>query len=49
VGAEVAKGDGELFEEKMRQLVTMLRDQMAESRRLDSEIEMKLVELGYEH
>jgi len=47
VGAEAAGGDGEPFEEKMKHLVTTLREQQVEARRLDSAINEALSELGY--
>ncbi len=46
VGAEAQEDDGEPFEEKMRRLVTRLREQQAEARRLDEAIWKNLKELG---
>src|SRR5207245_3617465 len=42
VGAEAQEDDGEPFEEKMRRLAAMLREQMAEARTLDAAIEANL-------
>ena len=39
--------DGEPFEEKMQRLTAMLREQMAEGRKLDALIEANLKEFGY--
>ena len=47
VGAEAQEADGELFEEKMRRLVTTLREQQAEAAKLDAAIAANLKELGY--
>lgn len=47
VGAEAVEDDGEPFEEKMSRLVSKLREQQAESARLDAEITRILKELGY--
>jgi type I restriction enzyme M protein len=47
VGAEAQEDDGEPFEEKMRQLVATLREQQAETAKLDAAIAAKLSELGY--
>jgi type I restriction enzyme M protein len=47
VGAEAQEDDGELFDEKIRRLTTMLSEQIAEARRLDAAIEANLKELGY--
>jgi type I restriction enzyme M protein len=47
VGAELRDDDDEPFEEKMRRLTAQLRDQMAEARRLEDEIQRNLQELGY--
>jgi hypothetical protein len=46
VGAGAQEDDGELFEEKMRRLVTRLREQQAEARRLDEAIWKNLKGLG---
>jgi type I restriction enzyme M protein len=47
VGAEEVEGDGEPFEEKMERLVTALRAQQAEGRRLDALIGQALGGLGW--
>ncbi len=47
VGAEAIEDDGEPFEEKMRRLATMLREQQAEAAKLDAAISANLKELGY--
>jgi len=47
VGAEAAEEDGEPFEEKMKRLTAILREQMAEGRKLDTIIKANLEELGY--
>jgi type I restriction enzyme M protein len=47
VGAEVQADDGEPFEEKMKRLVATLREQQAESARLDAMIAANFKELGY--
>ena len=47
VGAGAQADDGEPFEEKMRRLVAMLREQEAEAARLDAAIAANLKELGY--
>jgi type I restriction enzyme M protein len=47
VGAEAAEDDFELFEEKMKRLATTLREQQAESGKLDAAIASNLKELGY--
>jgi type I restriction enzyme M protein len=47
VGAEAAKDDGELFEEKMKRLTATLREQQAEAAKLDAAIAANLKELGY--
>jgi type I restriction enzyme M protein len=47
VGAEVREDDGQLFEEKMRLLVTALRQQQNEASKLDAAITANLKELGY--
>ena len=46
VGAEAAEDDGEPFEEKMRWLVTALREQQAEAAKLDNQIWDGLTSLG---
>ncbi|ACL26149.1 N-6 DNA methylase [Chloroflexus aggregans DSM 9485] len=48
VGAEAVEDDGEPFDEKMKRLVTQLREQQAEARRLDEAIWKNLRELGYD-
>jgi type I restriction enzyme M protein len=47
VGAEAQEDDGEPFEEKMKRLTDVLRDQQAEAIRLDAAITANLKELGY--
>ncbi|HSH03342.1 MAG TPA: class I SAM-dependent DNA methyltransferase [Anaerolineae bacterium] len=47
VGIPEEEDDGEPFEEKMERLVEELREQMAEGRRLEAEIEKNLEGLGY--
>jgi type I restriction enzyme M protein len=47
VGAEAAEDDGEPFEEKMKRLAATLREQQAESKKLDAAIAANLKELGY--
>ncbi len=47
VGAEVAEEDDEPFDEKMKRYTQQLREQMAEGRKLDSEIEANMKELGF--
>lgn len=47
VGAEEVEDDGEPFEEKMERLVSALREQQAEGRRLDGLIGQALGGLGY--
>ncbi len=47
VGAEAVEDDGEPFEEKMKRLTAMLRDQQAEALTLDAAITANLKELGY--
>jgi type I restriction enzyme M protein len=47
VGAADIEDDGEAFDEKMGRLVTQLRDQQAEGRRLDTEIATALQGLGW--
>ncbi len=47
VGSEAAEDDGEPFEEKMRRLAALLREQQAEGARLDAEIAANLRLLGY--
>ena len=47
VGAEPQEDDGEPFEEKMARLSAQWREQQAEARRLDAEIEANLARLGF--
>ena len=47
VGAEVQEDDCEPFEDKMKRLVTQLREQQAEAAGLDEAIAGNLRELGY--
>jgi type I restriction enzyme M protein len=47
VGAEAQEDDGEPFEDKMKRLATMLREQQAEAAKLDAVIAANLKELGY--
>lgn len=47
VGAEEVEDDGEPFEEKMKRLASVLRDQTAEASKLDTAIAANLEELGY--
>ena len=47
VGVEAVADDGEPFEEKMARLTSVWRDQSAEARRLDEEIEKNLAGLGF--
>jgi type I restriction enzyme M protein len=47
VGAEAAAEDAEPFEEKMKGLAAMLREQQAEAARLDKAIAANLKELGF--
>lgn len=46
VGAGAVEDDGEVFEEKFERLMITLRDQFAEGRRLEAEIEARLGALG---
>lgn len=46
VGAGAVEDDGEVFEEKFERLMVTLRDQFAEGRRLEAEIEARLGALG---
>ena len=48
VGAEPQPDDGEPFDQKMTRLAAQWRDQQAEARRLDAEIEANLTRLGFE-
>ncbi len=47
VGVEAVEDDGEPFEEKMTRLTSVWREQSAEARRLDEEIEKNLASLGF--
>ena len=47
VGAPPQEDDGEPFEEKMARLSAQWREQQAEARRLDAEIEANLARLGF--
>ena len=47
VGVEAQQDDGEPFEEKMQRLVSQLREQQAEARRLDTAIAANLTYIGY--
>ena len=47
VGAEAQEDDGEPFEDKMKRLTKKLKEQFAESARLDQAIRENLAILGY--
>jgi type I restriction enzyme M protein len=47
VGAAEVEDDGEPFDEKMKRLAAELREQFAESGRLEEEIKANLESLGY--
>lgn len=47
VGAEAAEADDEPFEERMKRLVAQLKEQQAEGKKLDREIEQNLTRLGF--
>jgi type I restriction enzyme M protein len=47
VGAEEVEDDGEPFDDKMKRLTALLREQQAEAKRLDDAIAANLRELGY--
>ncbi|MGH8228585.1 MAG: N-6 DNA methylase, partial [Steroidobacteraceae bacterium] len=47
VGAEAQEDDGEPFEEKMKRLTALLREQQAEAAKLDAAISANLKELGH--
>lgn len=47
VGSAEQEGDGEPFEEKMRRLSALWREQREEGARLDALIEANLKELGF--
>ena len=47
VGAEAQKDDGEPFEDKMKQLVSELRELRVEAAKLDAAIEVNLERLGF--
>lgn len=48
VGAEAAEDDGELFADKMARLTAQLKNQFAESERLEAQIKLNLKGLGYD-
>ena len=48
VGAEAVEDDGELFEEKMKRLAAMLREQQKEAAKLDTAIAANLKALGFD-
>jgi type I restriction enzyme M protein len=48
VGAAAEEEDGEAFAEKMERLTAQLKEQFAESRKLEEQIKKNLVGLGYE-
>jgi type I restriction enzyme M protein len=47
VGAEAQEDDGEAFDNKMKRLTAMLREEQAEAAKLDAAITANLKELGY--
>ena len=47
VGTEVVENDGEPFQDKMKRLTTMFREQQKEAAKLDASITTNLKELGY--
>ncbi len=47
VGAEAQEEEGEPFEEKVKRLAAMLREEQAEAAKLDTAITANLKELGY--
>lgn len=47
MGAEEQEDDGEPFAEKMARLTSTLKEQFAESSRLEAEIKKNLAGLGY--
>jgi len=47
VGAEMQEDDGEPFNEKMKRLVTQLREQQGESAEFHKAVAANLKELGY--
>ena len=47
VGAEAQENDGEPFEEKMKRLVTQLREQQEEAAKIDVAIVANMKDLGY--
>ena len=47
VGTEAQEDDGEPFEEKMKRLTAMLREQQTEAGKLDAAIAESLRDLGY--
>ncbi len=48
VGAEAQEDDGEPFEEKMKRLIAVLREQQAQAAKHDAAIAANLKELGYD-
>jgi len=48
VGAEAQEDDGEPFEDKMKRLTKKLKEQFAESARLDQVIRENLAIVGYD-
>ena len=48
VGAEAQEVDGEPFEEKMQWLVAQLKEQFAQSRKLEAVIQSNLRNLNYD-
>jgi len=48
VGAEIGEEDDEPFEEKIKRLVTQLREQTVKARKLDEAIARNMKELGYD-
>ena len=47
VGPEAAEDDGKPFDEKMKRLAAMLREQQAEGAKVDTVIAANLKEIGY--
>ncbi len=47
MGAEAQEDDGDAFEDKMKRLATKLKEEFAESARLDAAIRQNLAGLGY--
>ena len=48
VGAADIEDDGELFDEKMKRLTGLLKQQQEEGAKLDQQIAENLMRLGYE-